>query len=81
MGGLKQNRTNPNALCVSEQRIMDLWDAGRSIEQITRGTPYCKSTVSNTVSRLTDGGETRLHLAAMQSGSAALAAAIRSAAA
>lgn len=76
MGNAKQNRFNPDALCRSEQRILTLWDAGQSIERITRATGYRKRTVAETVGRLTDGGETRLHIAAMQSGSAELLAAL-----
>ena len=79
MGHAKQKRFNPNALCLSEQRIIGLWDAGHSLEQIQRTTGYQRSTVSDTVSRLTDGGETRQHHDAMRKGSTALAAALQAA--
>lgn len=44
MGSVKQNRFNPDALCLSERRIIDLWDAGTSIERIARATGYQRET-------------------------------------
>lgn len=77
MGTAKQNRFNPDALCLSEQRIIGLWDAGQSIERITRATGYQRTTVSDTISRLTDGGETRRAHTNIATGSAQLLAAMK----
>lgn len=76
MGHPKQNRFKADALCLTEQRIIALWDAGHAFESIVHQTGYTRNTVSDTVSRLHEGNETRLHLAAMRSGSTALAAAL-----
>lgn len=77
MGTPKQNRYNADALCLSERRIIDLWDAGHPIERITRMTGYQRTTVSDTVSRLDDGGETRRIDTALRQGSAQLLAAMQ----
>jgi len=77
MGTAKQNRFNADALCLTERRIMALWDAGHSIERITRATSYTRTTVSDTVSRLTDGGETRRDHQMITTGTNALLAAMQ----
>lgn len=62
-----------------EREILELWDEGLSIQRIARRMQRSTDYVSSSISRLVEGNETRLHVSAMQSGSAALLAAIEAA--
>ena len=75
-----KKRVNIDGLMASERRIMELWDAGKSIEAIAEELEYGRNFVSTTVSQFDEGAEARLHIRNMREGSAALLAALRRAA-
>jgi DNA-binding CsgD family transcriptional regulator len=63
----------------TEREILDLWDADLSAQAIARRLGRSPRFVATTLSRLLEGNETRLHVAAMRSGSNALLAAMKEA--
>jgi hypothetical protein len=67
---------NPDGLTRREREVLRLWDEGHSLEQIAELTGTPRDKTGDIVSALTEGNETRRHLAGMAQGSAALLAAM-----
>ena len=61
----------------SHARVMDLWDSGRSIEQIAQMVGKPRGQVKIIVSTYDGSADRRVHRASMCAGSAALLAAIQ----
>lgn len=79
MGAIVVTAATGHGITAREAAMVDLWDAGRSMEQIGRELGIGRKTVSNRIKNLCFNNglaEHRRHCAAMRAGSAALAEAI-----
>ncbi|RIA44080.1 hypothetical protein DFR49_2317 [Hephaestia caeni] len=59
-----------------EERILELWDAGLSIDQVAAATSCTAKAVRKTISQFDGGADNRLFEAMVRDGSRRLAAAI-----